>query len=100
MKCNVQCCCVTETSRIAGPMLVVVSLVLHCASVGYCLAKRIRKRQIFARDEEESTEAKSALGDLENDHIDVQHLLHHNHDIACFPDGSLRFVNFKIHLQM
>ena len=54
----------------------------------------------LCRDEEESTEAKSALGDLENDHIDVQHLLHHNHDIACFPDGSLRFVNFKIHLQM
>jgi len=80
----------SETSRVAGPMLVVLSLVLHCASVGYCLAKRSRKSQSYNREEEESTEAKSVVLDLENDNLDVKQLLHHNHDIACFPDGSLR----------
>lgn len=76
----------SETSRIAGPMLVVLSLFLHCASVGYCLVKRMRKSHNFNRDVDTSIETKSDIKDLEYDH----HLLLHNHDIACFPDGSLR----------
>ena len=79
---------VIETSRIAGPMLVVLSLFLHCASVGYCLVKRMRKSHNFKRDVDTSIETKSDIKDLEYDH----HLLLHNHDIACFPDGSLRSV--------
>ena len=79
---------VIETSRIAGPMLVVLSLFLHCASVGYCLVKRMRKSHNFNRDVDTSIETKSDIKDLEYDH----HLLLHNHDIACFPDGSLRSV--------
>ena len=73
-------------------MLLVLSLLLHCASVGYCLVKRFKRRHSHGREEEESTEAKSVVLDFENDHLDVKQLLHHNHDIACFPDGSLRCV--------
>ena len=85
-----------ETSRLAGPLLLVASLVLLCASVGRGLLKRIRRRRGglggLAREEEDSTEGRELELDMEQQHLDIKQLLHHNHDIACFPDGSLRFV--------
>ena len=86
----------SETSRLAGPMLLVASLVLLCASVGRGLLKRIRRsRGALTREEEESTEGRERELelDMEHQHLDVKQLLHHNHDIACFPDGSLRFAS-------
>ena len=78
-------------------MLVVASLGLLCASVGHCLLKRIRRTRGLVREEEESTEARGDLEfDMEHQHLDVKQLLQHNHDIACFPDGSLRFVSVFI----
>ena len=75
-------------------MLVVASLGLLCASVGHCLLKRIRRSRGLAREEEESTEGRGELElDMEHQHLDVKQLLQHNHDIACFPDGSLRSVS-------
>ena len=81
-----------ETSRLAGPLLLVASLVLLSISVGHCLVKRIRRSKGLARDEEDSTEGRELEleFDMEHQHQDVKQLLHHNHDIACFPDGSLR----------
>ena len=76
-------------------MLLVASLVLLCASVGRGLLKRISRSRGQAREEEESTEGRELEleFDMEHQHLDVKQLLHHNHDIACFPDGSLRFVS-------
>ena len=77
-------------------MLLVASLVLLCASVAHCLLKRIRRSRGLAREEEESIYVRGELElDMEHQHLDVKQLLHHNHDIACFPDGSLRFVSLS-----
>ena len=86
-------CLLSESSRIAGPVLVVVSLVLHLASVTYCLAKRRRARmQEAGGGETESLETGRGL-DLDTGGQETRCLLDRAQDIrdiACFPDGSLR----------
>ena len=88
-------CLLSESSRIAGPVLVVVSLVLHLASVTYCLAKRRRRRtrmQEAGGGETESLETGRGL-DLDTGGQETRCLLDRAQDIrdiACFPDGSLR----------
>ena len=82
----------SESSRIAGPVLVVVSLVLHLASVTYCLAKRWRTRREAGGGETESLETGRGL-DLDTGGQETRCLLDRAQDIrdiACFPDGSLR----------
>ena len=78
----------SETPRIAGPILIVLSLILHISSVTYCIIKRIRRRdKIKEREDSDSLEVRSM-------DLDTKCLL--DKDIACFPDGSLRSSSLQI----
>ena len=78
----------SETPRIAGPILIVLSLILHISSVTYCIIKRIRrKNKIKEREDSDSVEVRSM-------DLDTKCLL--DKDIACFPDGSLRSSKSQI----
>ena len=78
-----------EISRVAGPVLIVLSLVLHVTSVTYCVLKRLRR----ARAEDTDSLETLRSGDLEDPggRLETECLLTRGAgDIACFPDGSLR----------
>lgn len=78
----------SETPRIAGPILIVLSLILHISSVTYCIIKRIRRRdKVKEREDSDSLEVRSM-------DLDTKCLL--DKDIACFPDGSLRSSSSQI----
>eukprot|EP00092_Neocalanus_flemingeri_P014846 GFUD01016028.1.p1 GENE.GFUD01016028.1~~GFUD01016028.1.p1 ORF type:complete len:193 (+),score=54.57 GFUD01016028.1:55-633(+) len=84
----------SETSRVAGPCLIVISVLLILAAVTYCLLKRRAKYLEALKDEEESAEAnpsKSINYDIESCEVESEAHLVDTSDIACFPDGSLRF---------
>ena len=77
-----------EISRVAGPVLIVLSLVLHVTSVTYCVLKRLRRAR--AEDTDSLETVRSC--DLETEpSLETACLLTRGAgDIACFPDGSLR----------
>ena len=86
-----------EISRVAGPVLIVLSLVLHVTSVTYCVLKRLRRAraEAGARARTEDTESLETQrsGDLcdPGGRLETECLLTRGAgDIACFPDGSLR----------
>jgi len=89
----------SEISRVAGPVLIVISLVLHVTSVTYCVLKRLRRARAEAKvlrgraEDTESLETQRSCTELEPDQrLETQCLLGERAtgDIACFPDGSLR----------
>ena len=74
--------------------MIVVSLILHICSVTYCIVKRVRRRRnrlkvAREREETDSLEVKSL--DLDPEKLETKCLLEGGHDIACFPDSSLRY---------
>ena len=80
----------SETSRVAGPLLIVISVVINLAVVSHCLLKRRAKHK-----EDESTDIKATnfrKGDIKSWQIERKGLIFPDSDIACFPDGSLRYV--------
>jgi len=89
----------SEISRVAGPVLIVLSLVLHVTSVTYCVLKRLRRARAEAglracAEDTESLETQRSLTELEPDmRLETECLLG---DIACFPDGSLRSSRKKL----
>ena len=88
---------IAEISRVAGPVLIVLSLVLHVTSVTYCVLKRLRRARAEARarartEDTDSLETQRSC-DLEDPggRLETECLLTRGTgDIACFPDGSLR----------
>ena len=81
----------------AGPVLIVLSLVLHVTSVTYCVLKRLRRARAEAgaraRTEDTDSLETQRSGDLEDPggRLETECLLTRGAgDIACFPDGSLR----------
>ena len=85
--------CKSRTSRVAGPLLTVLGLLLNLLVLGYCLLKRKVKNKETRRNKEESTEAEpknlfhKKTGSWK---AERRGLLTPNTDIACFPVGSLR----------
>ena len=81
-----------ESSRVAGPVLIVLSLVLHITSVTYCIVKRLRRRaEAGAREREDTDSLETARGcDMDVERLETECLLVRSGDIACFPNGSLR----------
>ena len=86
-----------EISRVAGPVLIVLSLVLHVTSVTYCVLKRLRRARAEAgaraRTEDTDSLETQRSCDLEDPggRLETECLLTRGTgDIACFPDGSLR----------
>ena len=77
-------------------MLIVLSLVLHVTSVSYCVLKRLRRARAekglrACAEDTESLETQRSLTELEPDmRLETECLLG---DIACFPDGSLRYIH-------
>jgi len=78
----------SETSRIVGPVLIILSLLLHVSSIIYCIVKRVKKRRL--KEEVDSAEIRSM--DIDPELLETKCLIDYDksHDIACFPDGSLR----------
>ena len=86
-----------ETWRIAGPVLIILSLFCHIVSVSYCIAKRVRRRrrqEERRREKEESDSCEVRSIDMDPEKLETKCLLENGHDIACFPDSSLRYSNF------
>ena len=88
---------IAEISRVAGPVLIVLSLVLHVTSVTYCVLKRLRRARAEAgaraRTEDTDSLETQRSCDLEDPggRLETECLLTRGTgDIACFPDGSLR----------
>ena len=83
----------SQTSRVAGPLLIVISLLLHLLALSYCLLKRKAKYKESIKDKEETSDVKSRksfnseIGSLQ---VERKSLIVPTSDIACFPDGSLR----------
>ena len=49
----------SQTSRVAGPLLIVISLMLHLLALSYCLIKRKAKYKESIKDEEATSDVKS-----------------------------------------
>ena len=82
----------SQTSRVAGPLLIVISLLLHLLAVSYCLLKRKAKYKESIKDEEVTSESKKCyMREISSCQVDRKSLLVPTSDIACFPDGSLRW---------
>ena len=82
----------------AGPSLIVISVLLNLAALSYCLLKRHVRNIASVRDEENSSESdsgESLNGEIGNWRVEREVLLVPNSDIACFPDGSPRYVFYK-----
>ena len=85
----------SKNSRVVGPSLIVISVLLNLAALSYCLLKRHVKNIASVRDEENSSESNSGEslnGEIGNWQIEREGLLVPDSDIACFPDGSPRYV--------
>ena len=84
----------SKNTRIVGPLLIVISVLLNIAAMVYCLLKRHVRRMTRLEDEEGSADH-SEGGSWQ---ADRECLLLPHSDIACFPDGSPRYslvINFK-----
>jgi len=89
----------SETWRIAGPVLIILSLMCHVVSVSYCIAKRVRRRkrqEARRREKEESDSCEVRSIDMDPEKLETKCLLENGHDIACFPDSSLRSSRSRI----
>ena len=83
----------SQTSRVAGPLLIVISLMLHLLALSYCLLKRKAKYKESIKVEEATSDVKSRkcnLSKIGSCQVERKSLLLTS-DIACFPDGSLRW---------
>jgi hypothetical protein len=78
----------SKNSRVVGPSLIVISLLLNLAALSYCLLKRHVKKMTYLRDEEDSSETKSLSDEINSWQVEKEGLLVPDSDIACFPDGS------------
>ena len=77
----------SKNSRIVGPALMVTSLVLIMAMMGYCGFKSHKRKRMLRMEEDESSDCKSEIISWK---FDQENLLAPTSDIACFPDGSPR----------
>ena len=83
----------SQRSRVAGPLLIVISLMLHLLALSYCLLKRKAKYKESIKDEEATSDVKSKKcyrSEIGSRQVERKSLLVTTSDIACFPDGSLR----------
>lgn len=79
----------SKNTRIVGPSLIVISLLLNLAGLTYYLLKRKARMGTYNR-EETSVEHKSSDSETDSWEADRKCLLDPRSDIACFPDGSPR----------
>ena len=80
----------SKNTRIVGPSLIVISLLLNLVGLTYCLLKRQARSRTYIREEESSVEHKSSDSETDSWEADRRYLLGPHSDIACFPDGSPR----------